>query len=57
MTNEKEEDKLSYVKKKMTLINERTRMHEKMKTSEKAIKIAEMIKKERDQLRVFLDVY
>ena len=45
MTKEKEEDKVIYVKKKMTLIKERISMHEKMKQSEKAIKIAVMIKK------------
>ena len=45
MTKEKEEYKLRYITKKMTLINERISMHEKMKKIEKSIKIAEIIKK------------
>ena len=57
MTKEKGEDKLSYMKKKMTCNNERISMHEKMKTSEKAIKIAEMIKKKGISSECFLEVY
>ena len=45
MKEEKEEDKLSYMKKKMTFIIQRINMHEKMKKSEKAAKITEMIKR------------
>ena len=56
MTKEKEGNILSYTKKKMTLINERISMNEKMKNSEKAIKIAEMIKK-KGISSVFLKVY
>ena len=41
------------MKKKMTLINERISIHEKMKTSEKAIKIAVMIKRNGSAQSVF----
>ena len=54
MTKENEEDKLSYMTKKLTLINKRFRMHEKINTSEKAIKIAEMIKKKEINSECFL---
>ena len=53
MKKEKEEDKLSYMKKKMTLINERISMHEKVKQSEKAIEIAVMKKRKGSAQSVF----
>ena len=45
MTKEKKGDQLSYMTKKLTLIDESISMHEKMKKSEKAIKIAVRIRK------------
>ena len=44
ITKEKDEDKLSFMTKKPTLINDRISMNEQIKKSEKAIKVSEMIK-------------
>ena len=56
MTKEKEQYKIGHMTMKLTLINERISILEKIKKSEKAIKIAEIIKK-KGISSVFWEVY